>query len=68
MTVALGQIGWTPEVFWKATPYETSCAYIGWCRTNGAGYFGRGPGGWSQADLDSFKAEIEEAKKRFPDE
>lgn len=62
-----GMVGWSPETFWKSTPYESSCAYIGNCRAQGAGYFAKSPSGWSQSDVDDFKGDIEEAKRRFPD-
>ncbi len=35
MQVALGVLGWMPEVFWRATPYELMQAVRGWQEKNG---------------------------------
>lgn len=63
----VGHVGWSPEIFWKATPYESSCAYIGHCQKNATGYYARSPTGWSQASIDEFKDDIAAAKLRFAD-
>ncbi len=34
MEIALGILGWSPEVFWKATPHEFWAAWDGWCGLN----------------------------------
>jgi len=51
---------WPPEVFWKSTFYEVSCAFIGHMREKGAlddVYQ------WTEDDV----RDIERMKQRFPD-
>lgn len=45
-----------------------SCAYIGHARANGLGPWQVMPNGWSQVMIDEHQAEIEELKKRHPDD
>ncbi len=35
LEVALGVIGWSPRVFWQATPHEFWAAFAGWRRAHG---------------------------------
>jgi uncharacterized phage protein (TIGR02216 family) len=37
MSTAMGVLGWTPAVFWAATPDELAAAVEGFNRANGAG-------------------------------
>lgn len=67
MELGLGVLGWTPDTFWNSTPFETSCAYIGYCKANGAGRWAVHKDGWSDADLEVHIAEVDELKRRFPD-
>lgn len=56
------------EDFWNETPFETSCRYIGWARSNGAGPYRRDPEtGMTDMDVDAFVDDIEDMKRRFPD-
>ncbi len=60
MKVALGRLGWAPDVFWRATPHEFWAAYEDWVEVNCI----RGAdAGLTPDDIDTLEA----MKKRFPD-
>jgi hypothetical protein len=35
MQTACGMLLWTPDVFWRATPFDLACAVEGYCRIHG---------------------------------
>ncbi len=55
---AAGAIGWTPAVFWRATPSEFSAFLAGWQRANGVE---------THAGPAVSREEFEELKACFPD-
>ena len=55
-----GAIGWTPAVFWAATPKELWSFFAGWRRANCPEDEKREPTGVS-------REEMEEMMQRFPD-
>jgi Phage tail assembly chaperone protein, TAC len=60
MKVALGRLGWAPDVFWRATPHEFWAAYEDWVEVNCI----RAPdAGLTQDEIDTLDA----MKKRYPD-
>ena len=60
MKVALGRLGWVPDVFWRATPHEFWAAYEDWVEANCI----RAPdAGLTQDDVEALEA----MKKRYPD-
>ncbi len=60
MKVAMGRLGWTPAVFWAATPRELLAALDGWAELHAP----RRPGG--PLSDDEIEA-LEDMKRRFPD-
>ncbi len=60
MKVALGRLGWAPEVFWRATPHEFWAAYEDWVEVN---CIRRSDAGLTQDDINTLEA----MKKRYPD-
>ncbi len=60
MKVALGRLGWAPNVFWRATPPEFWAAYEDWVEVN---CIRRPDAGLTQDEV----ATLEAMKKRFPD-
>lgn len=53
---------WTPDEFWKATPYEFSCAYVGYCQHNGMAPFDG-----SGDELEAFRDGVQRLKAKHPD-
>ncbi len=60
MKAAMGRLGWTPAVFWRATPREFWAALDGWLDAHVPR---RAGGALSDAEL----ATLEDMKRRFPD-
>ena len=60
MKVALGRLGWAPDVFWRATPHEFWAAYEDWVEVN---CIRPSDTGLTLDDIDTLEA----MKKRFPD-
>jgi uncharacterized phage protein (TIGR02216 family) len=60
MKVALGRLGWAPDVFWRATPHEFWAAIEGWVEVN---CIQRPDTALSVDEV----ATLEAMKKRFPD-
>jgi hypothetical protein len=60
MKVAMGRLGWTPGVFWAATPHEFWAAFDGWMDLH-APRRARGP--LSDDEIET----LEDMKRRFPD-
>lgn len=56
MEIGLGIIGWTPQVFWKATHHELNRALDGWQEANGV-----------QQEEHMTREKLEEMMERFPD-
>lgn len=68
METALGTLGWAPPQFWDATPYELSCAYIGWCKTNGAGRWRVDPKtGFSDVEVDEHQEIVAWLREQYPE-
>ncbi len=61
MTLALGRLGWTPAVFWAATPQELLAGLEGWTEVHAPQRTG---GPLNDEDLET----LEDMKRRFPDE
>jgi hypothetical protein len=61
MQIAMGALGWHPQVFWSATPREFWAAFEGWRRTNAAD---DRAGTLSDEEV----ATLEDMKRRFPDD
>ena len=61
MTLALGRLGWTPAVFWAATPQELLAALEGWTELHASQRTG---GALNDEELET----LEDMKRRFPDE
>ena len=57
----MGRLGWTPAVFWAATPRELLAALDGWAELHAP----RRPGGPLN---DEEIATLEDMKRRFPDD
>ncbi len=56
----MGRLGWTPAVFWAATPHEFCAALDGWTELHAP----RRPGGpLSDDEIET----LEDMKRRFPD-
>ncbi len=56
----MGRLGWTPAVFWAATPRELLAALDGWAELHAP----RRPGGpLSNDEIET----LEDMKRRFPD-
>lgn len=60
MKVALGRLGWSPAVFWAATPCEFWAAFEDWVEVNCLRPEG---GALSEAEIER----LEDMKRRFPD-
>ena len=60
MKAALGRLGWTPAVFWAATPRELLAAFAGWTALRAPRPHGRG---LSDEEIET----LEGMKRRFPD-
>ncbi len=61
MKAALGRLGWTPAVFWAATPRELLAAFEGWTALHA-------PRGHRRGLSDEEIETLEDMKRRFPDE
>ena len=60
MKAALGRLGWTPAVFWAATPRELLAAFEGWTALHAPRPQSRG---LSDEEIET----LEDMKRRFPD-
>lgn len=60
-------MGWKPDEFWSATPYELSNAYIGHCKRHNLGKWAPDSSGHSRAETERFTASLKKLKERFPD-
>lgn len=67
MEFGLGVLHWDPDRFWRATFFELSCAYIGHCRSNGVGKWARRPDGWTRAEIDEHREQIDALRDKYPD-
>lgn len=59
-------MGWSPATFWNATPFEYSCAYIGYCKANGCGRW-EVKNGWSEAMIEDHIAAVAEFRQIIPE-
>lgn len=60
-------LGWSPDTFWKATFYEVSCAYIGYCQANGVGRWGTNAAGWTPEMMDEHRSAVKDLMEKYPD-
>lgn len=56
----MGRLGWTPGVFWAATPHEFWAAFDGWVEAHS---IRKDDGAFSEDEIET----LEDMKRRFPD-
>ncbi len=64
-------MGWSLESFWNSTPYESSNAYVGWCKRNGVGKWDTSKktvgAAFTETDISKLQKKAARLAEEYPD-